>query len=396
MVKNTKRKLTKDEVAQEYIRIYNELGRLPTTRELGKLSKFCKDTFRNYLGNIEDIIQYCKLDVKTPSSKKHKVLSDDECLSILREANEECIKLYGRYITAKEIDANTALPSMDVYTRRFGGIDNVLNILGYTRELEQDILKQNLIDEYKEIAIKLGKTPTIYEYDKYCKIRKAASVSRIFGGFLEFQNICELDNNSHGKPKFDKNELLQNLHNLYIELDRKPTQQDIIDCGYLPSMHTIAHYFGSLTNALKEIGLSEDEIGNNKQITPNGTVCLSRYEYLFARMLEIHNIQFEKEVPYRKYIPNLKEWWKCDFEIVYQNENYFVEIFGITQTPSYDIKIKKKQLACKKNNIKLISIFPEDIMYKNYDKLYQMLKTKISHLTNYSFDDELDDLFDDM
>ena len=42
MVKNTKRKLTKDEVAQEYIRIYNELGRLPTTRELCKLSKFCK------------------------------------------------------------------------------------------------------------------------------------------------------------------------------------------------------------------------------------------------------------------------------------------------------------------------------------------------------------------
>ena len=65
-------------------------------------------------------------------------------------------------------------------------------------------------------------------------------------------------------------------------------------------------------------------------------------------------------------------------------------------TPSYDIKIKKKQLACKKNNIKLISIFPEDIMYKNYDQLYQMLKMKISHQINYSFDDELDDLFDDM
>lgn len=394
MVKNTKRKLTKDEVAQEYIRIYNELGRLPTTRELGKLSKFCKDTFRNYLGNTEDIIRYCKLDVEIPSEKKHKILSDDECLSVLREANEKCIKLHGRYITAKEIDRNIKLPSMDVYTRRFGGLDNVLNLLGYTRELEQNILKQKLINEYKEIAIKLGKTPTIYEYDKYCKIRKAATVSRIFGGFLEFQKICELDINSHGKPQFDKYDLLEDLNKLYIDLGRKPTQQDIIDCQYLPSMHTIAHYFGSLTNALRELGLSEDEISNNTRVTPNGTVCLSRYEYLFARMLEVNNISFEKEVPYRKYIPNLKEWWKCDFEIIYQNENYFVEIFGITQNQNYDIKTKNKQLVCKKYNIKLLSIFPEDIMYKNYDQLYQMMKSKISHQINDSFDDELDELFD--
>lgn len=251
-----------------------------------------------------------------------------------------------------------------------------------------------MINEYKEIAIKLGKTPTIYEYDKYCKIRKAATVSRIFGGFLEFQKICELDINSHGKPQFDKYDLLEDLNKLYIDLGRKPTQQDIIDCQYLPSMHTIAHYFGSLTNALRELGLSEDEISNNTRVTPNGTVCLSRYEYLLARMLEVNNISFEKEVPYRKYIPNLKEWWKCDFEIIYQNENYFVEIFGITQNQNYDIKTKNKQLVCKKHNIKLLSIFPEDIMYKNYDQLYQMMKSKISHQINDSFDDELDELFD--
>lgn len=380
MIKNTKRKLTKDEVAQEYVRIYNELGRLPTTRELGKLSKFCKDTFRNYLGDIESIIRYCKLDVKLPSSKQHKTLSDDECLSVLREANEECIKLYGRYITAKEIDTNIKLPSMDVYTRRFGGLDNVLNMLGYTRKAEQDILKQNLINEYKEIAIKLGKTPTIYEYDKNCKIRKAATVSRIFGGFIEFQKICELNLNSHGKPQFDKCDLLKGLNQLYVELGRKPTQYDITDCQYLPSMHTIAHYFGSLTNALRELGLSDAEIGDNTRITPNGTVCLSRYEYLFARMLEVKNVPFTKEVPYRKYIPNLKEWWRCDFEITYQNENYFVEIFGITQNQNYDIKTKNKQLVCKEYNIKLLSIFPEDIMYKNYNQLYQMLEYKINCL----------------
>lgn len=132
------------------------------------------------------------------------------------------------------------------------------------------------------------------------------------------------------------------------ELGRRPTQYDVNHCEYTPSDSTYIFYFGCFTNALKEIGYTDEDIYENKQTTPCGTVCLSRYEYLFARMLETHNIPFEKEVPYRKYIPNLREWWKCDFEIQYNDNNYFIEIFGITENQNYDNKIKNKQIVCKK------------------------------------------------
>lgn len=53
------------------------------------------------------------------------------------------------------------------------------------------------------------------------------------------------------------------------------------------------------------------------------------------------------------------------------------------------IKLKINKSYAKNNNIKLLSIFPDDIKYRNYDQLYEMLVKKIK-----SFEDELDGLFE--
>lgn len=387
------RKVSVDTLKNEYINICEKIGHAPTSVELSVYSQYSATVFNKIGKTIDDKLTFCGIDKSKFTTKYY---SHDTLLRLLHHENMKYYKKYNQDMTYDDIKNNSNLPNVEIYIERYGNIEQSIKLSYQKYERDIELLKQYIIEEYQYVTKRLGKAPTAWEYDFYCALRNKSTVSKIFGSFLDFQKICGVPLNSHGKLLFTKQDLLNKLVDLKNELGRRPTQYDVNHCEYTPSDRTYIFYFGSFSNALKEIGYTDEDIYENKQITPNGTVCLSRYEYLFARMLETHNIKFEKEVPYRKYIPNLKEWWKCDFEIVSQNENYFVEIFGITQTPSYDIKIKKKQLACKKNNIKLISIFPEDIMYKNYDQLYQMLKMKISHPTNYSFDDELDDLFDDM
>ena len=286
-------------------------------------------------------------------------------------------------LTTKEIDKNKNMPSMDVYTRRFGGIKNAYKMIGIDfDDFNDHRLKQCLIKEYLEMADRIGKTPTIYEYDKFGRIRSSRTVSKIFGGFNNFQKICGLELNPHNKKKYDQDVLINGLLTLYKELGRVPTQNDINNCGYIPSSCTYFSYFGGIKEALRLIGIKEE-------YTECGTKCLSRYEYLFARTLELKNIKFEKEVSYRKYIPNLKEWWRFDFEVIFNNDCYLVEIFGIENNIHYERKMCHKQKICLDNNIKLISITPEDILYKNYDQIYDMFIYKIRTL-----DDEIDEIFE--
>lgn len=277
--KNTKRKLTKQEVADEYIRLYNELGRLPKSRELSAMSKFSKDTYKKYLGEKEEMLKFCGLEHEIKNIKVRKELSDEECLYLLKIETEKKLYKQMRLLTTQEIDKNKNMPSMDVYTRHFGGIKNAYKLIGIDYDkFNEEMLKADLMEEYIEMARKLGKTPTIHEHTKYSKIRCGKTVSELFGGsFTNFQIACGLSLNPHNVNKYNKDELKQNLLKLYNDLDRKPMQLDIDDCEYLPSAYTISHYFGSLTQALIEIGLSKEELNTKEQITPNGVVCLSRY-----------------------------------------------------------------------------------------------------------------------
>ena len=388
--KNRKRKLTKQEVADEYVRLYNELGRLPKSRELASMSKFSKDTYKKYLGDKEEMLRFCGLEHEIPNITIRKELTDEECLRLLKEETEKKLYKQMKLLTAHEIDKNKNMPSMDVYTRHFGGIKKAYKLIGVDYDkLNEEMLKADLIQEYIDMSVKLNKTPTIYEYDKYSKLKGYRAVSAIFGdSFINFQKACELSLNSHGKPHYNKEELADKLLKLYNEINRKPTQLDINNCDYLPNMSTISHYFGSLTQALKYIGIPENVMKCKEHVTPNGTLCLSRYEYLFARMLETKNIKFEKEVPYRKYIPDLREWWRFDFEVELNNNIYLVEIFGITENEDYYNKIKRKKNTAEENKLNMICIYPDDIMYKNYNEIYDMFVNKTIH-----FEDELDDLF---
>lgn len=124
-----------------------------------------------------------------------------------------------------------------------------------------------------------------------------------------------------------------------------------------PNIHTVKALFdNSWLKALIEAGVLDNNTRKTSRgthtIAKDGHVCLSLGEKTIDDFLYSHNIKHEKE-------PHYPEGnYRADFLI----DNVFVEYFGLKGNPEYDKKIKLKQKLCKKHNIKLISIYPNDII----------------------------------
>ena len=68
-----------------------------------------------------------------------------------------------------------------------------------------------------------------------------------------------------------------------------------------------------------------------------------------------------------------------DFKIVFDNDVFFIEIFGIDENENYDKRTAKKKQLCKDNNLKLIDLYGYDLL-KTTDEIYEMLLRKIEKL----------------
>ncbi|MCK4732816.1 MAG: hypothetical protein KAT65_10210, partial [Methanophagales archaeon] len=65
-----------------------------------------------------------------------------------------------------------------------------------------------------------------------------------------------------------------------------------------------------------------------------------------------HNIPHEKEAAYPE------SNFRADFSV----DGVFIEYFGLTGDTEYDLKTKEKEKICHKQGIRLISIYPEDLV----------------------------------
>lgn len=66
---------------------------------------------------------------------------------------------------------------------------------------------------------------------------------------------------------YTKNELIVSLQNKAKELGRTPTCRDIEDDAQMPSLYPYYNMFGSISNALKQVGLMPNRVGTHKKYT---------------------------------------------------------------------------------------------------------------------------------
>jgi len=128
-----------------------------------------------------------------------------------------------------------------------------------------------------------------------------------------------------------------------------------------PSIQRVRELFGSWFQALVEAGVLEDgaqQMGRGtKCLAKDGHVCLSLGEKTVDDVLSSLGVMHTREVLYPE------GHHRADFVAC----GVFIEYLGLAGNPAYDAKTKLKQLVCKKHGIKLLLIYPKDLIAR--DKL---------------------------
>ena len=123
-----------------------------------------------------------------------------------------------------------------------------------------------------------------------------------------------------------------------------------------PTLRRVKVLFKSWFNALIEAGVLEDDAQRlsrgTRCLANDGHVCLSLGEKSIDDLLYSMGIEHEKEPKYPE------GNYRADFKV----NNVLIEYFGLKGQPEYDKKIIIKKQICKKHGIKLLSLYPKNII----------------------------------
>jgi len=177
-----------------------------------------------------------------------------------------------------------------------------------------------------------------------------------------------------GNDSLSDRDILKFLQDLAMLLGRVPTQNfgegktDLIDLSnderfellkilrIKPTTRCLKSAFGSWLNALIQAGILEDGTRKTSRgiqsITKDGHISLSLGEKTIDDFLFSHGIPHEKEPKYPE------GNYRGDFIV----GATIIEYFGLTGNPEYDAKTIEKIRICKKNNVTLIEIYPQDLI----------------------------------
>ena len=187
-----------------------------------------------------------------------------------------------------------------------------------------------------------------------------------------------------GNDSVSEKDILKYLQDLASILGRVPSQNfgegmtDLLDMSNderlallkllknKPTIGRVKSAFGSWLNALIQAGILEDGTRKTSRgiqsFAKDGHICLSLGEKTVDDYLHAHGIHHEKE-------PRYPEGnYRGDFKV----GAAFIEYFGLTGNPEYDAKTQDKIRLCKKHNITLVEIYPQDLISQ------QKLENKLS------------------
>lgn len=200
-------------------------------------------------------------------------------------------------------------------------------------------------------------------------------VKRLGINHVDFCSPCPCEAFSEGSDTIPADQVSSYLQDLENVLQRVPKQnfggqgfEDLLGINYQerlallrvlkrkPTIDRVKELFGSWLRALIEAGVLEDGTRRTSRgtqcLAKHGHMCLSLGEKTIDDFLYSHGIAHEKE-------PHYPEGnFRADFLV----DGVLIEYFGLTGDPEYDVKTRRKQGICKRHGIKLISIYPSELI----------------------------------
>ncbi|MBI3420685.1 MAG: hypothetical protein HY006_01340 [Candidatus Sungbacteria bacterium] len=155
------------------------------------------------------------------------------------------------------------------------------------------------------------------------------------------------------RRRFTKEQLIATLQKTSRERGRVPAKREVEEIRY-----ACVYYFGSWNNAILAAGLKPNRSHSQRMyrrmnaVAKDGHACDSISEARIDNWLTDHRVEHIRDAFY----PSTHH--RADWNI----GGTFVEYFGLAKdSPRYDRAIKRKRELCRRNNIPLIEIYPDDL-----------------------------------
>jgi hypothetical protein len=200
-------------------------------------------------------------------------------------------------------------------------------------------------------------------------------VKRLGIQHLDFCSPCLKDRIlSSGSDTATKTAIIDHLNQLTVVTERIPAQgmgegmDDLIDLPFdkrlkllqllkdKPSVKRVKEVFGSWLKALIEAGVLVD----GTRETPRGiqTIALDGHTCLSLGEKTIDDYLYKRGIAHHKEPKYPEGNYRADFLI----GDVFIEYFGLAGDSAYDVRVKEKIRLCQAHGIKLIALYPRDLI----------------------------------
>lgn len=152
--------------------------------------------------------------------------------------------------------------------------------------------------------------------------------------------------------KYTKEDLLAGIKKFYISHGRIPLKRE------LGNRRIYRQHFGTWNNAIRAAGFKPNPVlFSNKFVAKDGHYCDSFSEKIIDEWLHDQKVIHGRNLKYGK------TKMTADFFIA---PNIVIEFFGLAGVQKkYDRIIKRKKELCRKLNLKLIEVYPKDLIPKS-------------------------------
>lgn len=217
---------------------------------------------------------------------KNSKYSKQEAIDFIIEKYNEL----GRLPTKKDFERNKWIPSLYIYNRYFGGLQNAFVESGLVKKKLSKEERVNIsLQELKQLANKLNKIPTVYEYDNYITYGyQRRNLEQRLG--LKWNDICKKYLSEYQlnlcRDAPTKEEVIIELTELKNRLGRTPMKIEINRNNLSFSRRVLLKVFNVATYADVVEELDWNLIGN-RTIIRNKEELLGDFLNLFYRLQRI-------------------------------------------------------------------------------------------------------------
>ena len=227
-----------EELIEDLQRVIDELGRAPTTKEYNEHGIASASTISNRFGGWANALRSLGYEPQGSTAS----YTDEELIEDLQRV----IDKLGRAPTTAEYNQH-GIASAATVDRRFESWSDALRSLGY--EPQGTYTDEELKDDLQRVIDKLGRTPTVEEYNHH-GIASYKTIDKRFESWADA--LGSLGYETHGPTEYTDEELIEDLQRVIDELGRAPTTAEYNQHG-IASARTIDNHLGWV-DALRSLG----------------------------------------------------------------------------------------------------------------------------------------------